>query len=100
MGDTVVAMVDTAEEMATARVDTVVATAQVAMVDTAEEVEETTVMATARVATVVATARVAMVVMVVTMEDTHIKGIRGTDEIDDERFLHTRTYTIHSIYAR
>merc|ERR1712238_213086 len=53
---------------------TVVATARVAMVDTAEEVEEDTVVATARVDTAVATARVAMVVMVVTM-GTDIKGI-------------------------
>merc|ERR1712238_72273 len=57
-----VAMVDTAEEV---EEDTVVA-----MVDTAEEVEEDTVVATARVDTVdtvMATARVGMVVMVVTM---------------------------------
>merc|ERR1712161_7600 len=108
---------DPVEEAATAvamaRVDTVVA--MVAMVATAEEAVEMNpdtmeeVVGTARVGTVVATARVGTVVdMVVTAEEVeedtksnmHIKGIRGTDEIDDERFLHTRTYTIHPIYAR
>merc|ERR1712238_437217 len=72
---------------------TVVVTAQVgtvvAMVATAEEVEEDTVVATARVATAVVTALVGtvvgMVVMVVTMallatQNTDIKGLRGTDD--------------------